>query len=75
MFNMLNARKVEDELNVFEGIFQSHIFWVIWVLICGFQARPAVLALLACVEAAGAQGRLPAGLLVAPPLPPHHPSF
>ncbi|EFN57544.1 hypothetical protein CHLNCDRAFT_6358, partial [Chlorella variabilis] len=26
MFNMLNARKVEDEINVFAGLFQSHIF-------------------------------------------------
>jgi hypothetical protein len=37
MFNMLNARKIEDEINVFSGIFTSHIFWVIWVLISGFQ--------------------------------------
>ena len=37
MFNMLNARKVEDELNVFAGLFNSHVFWVIWVLIAGFQ--------------------------------------
>jgi hypothetical protein len=38
IFNMLNARKIEDELNVFKGIFRGHIFWTIWVLICGFQA-------------------------------------
>ncbi len=40
MFNMLNARKVENEYNVFAGIFASHIFWVIWVIICGFQVGP-----------------------------------
>ncbi|KAL4452347.1 hypothetical protein ABPG75_008009 [Micractinium tetrahymenae] len=37
MANMLNARKIRNELNVLAGIFASHIFWVIWVLICGFQ--------------------------------------
>ena len=37
MFNMLNARKVEDEFNVLAGIFSSHVFWVIWMLISGFQ--------------------------------------
>lgn len=39
MFNMINARKVEDELNVFNGLFDSHVFWVIWVLIAAFQVR------------------------------------
>lgn len=34
MFNMLNARKIEDELNVMAGIFNSHVFWTIWVS-CG----------------------------------------
>ncbi|PSC72089.1 P-type ATPase [Micractinium conductrix] len=37
MANMINARKVGNELNVFNGLFASHIFWVIWVLIAGFQ--------------------------------------
>ncbi|KAL4450031.1 hypothetical protein ABPG77_010700 [Micractinium sp. CCAP 211/92] len=37
MANMLNARKIGNELNVFAGLFDSHVFWVIWVLICGFQ--------------------------------------
>ncbi len=41
MANMLNARKIGNELNVFAGLFDSHVFWVIWVLICGFQVgRP-----------------------------------
>lgn len=37
MFNMLNARKIEDEYNVFAGIFNSNIFWSIWVFIVGCQ--------------------------------------
>jgi hypothetical protein len=37
MFNMLNSRKIGNELNVVSGIFRSHVFWVIWVLICIFQ--------------------------------------
>lgn len=37
MFNMLNARKIENELNVLDGIFSSHIFWVVWVVIVGCQ--------------------------------------
>jgi Ca2+-transporting ATPase len=37
MFNMLNARKIENEYNVFNGLFKSHVFWVIWVAIAGFQ--------------------------------------
>lgn len=39
MFNMINARKVEDELNVFQGIFNSHIFWIVWVVIVICQVR------------------------------------
>ena len=37
MFNMINARKVEDEYNVFEGLFRSNIFWIVWVIIVGAQ--------------------------------------
>ncbi|KAI7841822.1 hypothetical protein COHA_004351 [Chlorella ohadii] len=37
LFNMVNARKVENELNVFSGLFSSHVFWVVWVIIVGFQ--------------------------------------
>lgn len=36
---MVNARKVENELNVFNGLFASHVFWVVWVIIVGFQVR------------------------------------
>ena len=39
MFNMFNARNIRDEYNVFEGLFQSHIFFSIWFLIIIFQAR------------------------------------
>jgi Ca2+-transporting ATPase len=37
LFNMVNARKVENELNVFNMLFASHVFWVVWVIIVGFQ--------------------------------------
>jgi len=37
MFNQINARKIGDEYNVFEGILQSHIFLVIWFLVVGIQ--------------------------------------
>ena len=36
---MINARKVENELNVFAGLFASHIYWVVWVVIVAFQVR------------------------------------
>ncbi|KAL4441620.1 hypothetical protein ABPG74_021552 [Tetrahymena malaccensis] len=37
IFNFLNARKLQDELNVFEGIFKNYLFFVILLLIIGFQ--------------------------------------
>jgi hypothetical protein len=37
MFNMINARKIGNEYNVFAGIFASHIFWAVWVLCVAFQ--------------------------------------
>lgn len=37
MFNMINARKISNELNVFAGLFASHIFWAVWVLCVAFQ--------------------------------------
>ena len=39
MFNMINARKINDEYNVFAGILASHTFSVIWVLVAAFQVR------------------------------------
>ncbi|EFN50910.1 hypothetical protein CHLNCDRAFT_59377 [Chlorella variabilis] len=39
MFNMINARKIGNELNVFAGIFSSHVFWAVWVVCVIFQAR------------------------------------
>lgn len=39
MANMLNARKVGNKYNVLNGLFTSHIFWVVWVLVAGFQVR------------------------------------
>lgn len=37
IFNMITARKIHDELNIFEGIHKNMIFVVIWFVICGGQ--------------------------------------
>ena len=39
MFNQINARKVEDEYNVFQGLHKSRIFIYIWVFVVAVQAR------------------------------------
>lgn len=31
LFNEINARKVHDEHNVFEGVHRNHLFMIIWV--------------------------------------------
>ncbi len=38
MFNQINARKVEDEYNVFQGLHKSRIFIYIWVFVVAVQA-------------------------------------
>ena len=35
--NEVNSRRINDEYNVFEGIFQSTIFMAIWLLCVGLQ--------------------------------------
>ena len=42
LFNQINARKINDELNVFSGIIQSHLFMYIWILEAGLQVRGAL---------------------------------
>ena len=37
LFNEFNARKIQDELNVFEGLRKSPMFVVIWFITIGFQ--------------------------------------
>ena len=37
IFNMINARKINDEINIFEGIFENPTYFVIWVIIFGGQ--------------------------------------
>jgi len=37
IFNFLNARKINDEINVFEGLGRSNLFCVIMVIICVLQ--------------------------------------
>eukprot|EP00343_Euplotes_focardii_P007905 CAMPEP_0205819478 /NCGR_PEP_ID=MMETSP0206-20130828/1867_1 /ASSEMBLY_ACC=CAM_ASM_000279 /TAXON_ID=36767 /ORGANISM="Euplotes focardii, Strain TN1" /LENGTH=1118 /DNA_ID=CAMNT_0053113125 /DNA_START=29 /DNA_END=3385 /DNA_ORIENTATION=+ len=37
IFNMLNARKIHDEFNIFAGVFQNTMFVVIWIIILILQ--------------------------------------
>lgn len=37
IFNMLNARKINDELNIFAGVFSNWMFCVIWIVILIMQ--------------------------------------
>ena len=34
IFNMINCRKINDEKNIFSGIFDNYMFGIIWVIIC-----------------------------------------
>merc|ERR1712070_365492 len=36
-FNMLGARKINDEKNIFEGIFKNPLFMGVWLTIFGGQ--------------------------------------
>lgn len=38
LFNMINCRKINDELNIFQGIFDNYMFLMIFVAICAVQA-------------------------------------
>lgn len=37
IFNMFNARKINDEINVFENIHKSKLFWIMLVIMCAAQ--------------------------------------
>lgn len=37
VFNMLAARKINDELNIFEGVISNPAFCVVWIIIAGGQ--------------------------------------
>jgi Ca2+ transporting ATPase len=37
IFNFLNARKINDEINILEGLGRSTLFCIIMVLICVLQ--------------------------------------
>lgn len=37
IFNMIAARKIEDELNIFSGICDNKIFLIVWLIICAGQ--------------------------------------
>ena len=34
---MVNSRKINDELNIFDGIMSNKMFVIMWVFICTFQ--------------------------------------
>jgi len=37
IFNMLGARKINDEINIFEGVFKNSMFVAVWLTIVGGQ--------------------------------------
>jgi len=37
VFNMVNARKINDEVNIFEGFFQNKMFLGVWLVIIAMQ--------------------------------------
>ena len=37
IFNMINARKINDEKNCLSGIFNNYLFIVVFFIICGGQ--------------------------------------
>ena len=39
LFNQINARKINDEMNVFYGIIHSHLFIYIWIAEAGLQVH------------------------------------
>lgn len=42
LFNQINARKINDELNVFSGIIHSHLFIYIWIVEAGLQVQDPI---------------------------------
>lgn len=48
IFNEFNARKIQDELNVFEGLWQSRTFLYIEIITVAFQVRLAHLISCCC---------------------------
>lgn len=41
VFNIINARKIKDEINIFTGILKSSLFIVILMIIVIFQVSPS----------------------------------
>lgn len=37
IFNMIASRKINDEVNIFEGVFQNTMFMVVWIIIVAGQ--------------------------------------
>ncbi len=37
IFNMLNARKINDEINIFDGFFTNALFLAVWAIIIAGQ--------------------------------------
>lgn len=44
IINMICSRKIQDQLNVFDGIFSNWLFGLIWVVICAGQCVMVQLA-------------------------------
>lgn len=44
IFNEINARKIRNEYNIFQGVFDSSIFCAIFVGITGLQVRSILMA-------------------------------
>jgi hypothetical protein len=38
IFNLINCRVINDEKNVFSGIFSNWVFWIVWIGCAGGQA-------------------------------------
>lgn len=41
LFNELNARKIQDEPNMFNGLLKSHVFMYVFVIVVGLQVTPS----------------------------------
>ena len=42
LLNQINARKINDELNVFSRLIHSHLFMYIWIAEAGLQVHDAM---------------------------------
>ena len=50
LFNELNARKIQDELNMFSGVLKSHVFLYVFAIVVGLQVTSSGMLCSACLE-------------------------